>query len=95
MEVESGSRRRAKWGVSIIFYPINLWEKHVWRNLLKIVNVLKSFAIFLFLQYPGLRWSYIFVINLSSYKTKISFENVKLNYINETTRLEWYANTYD
>ena len=55
----------------------------------------KLSAIFLFLQYPGLRWSYIFVINLSSYKTKISFENVKLNYINETTRLEWYANTYD
>ena len=31
-------------GVLLIFHQLNLCEKHVWKNLLKSVHVLKSFC---------------------------------------------------
>ena len=56
-------------GVLLTFHQLICAKNTFGKNCWKVSTFWKAFAIFLFLQYPGLRWSYMFVINLSSYKT--------------------------
>ena len=70
-------------GVLLTFHQLICAKNTFGKNCWKVSTFWKAFAIFLFLQYPGLRWSYMFVINLSSYKTSSSLINLfsKQNFI--------------